>query len=122
MSPNATALSSRPPATLLAPCGLNNVHSGNLDDDCAGDDYEDGAVASGRRKVLRSMFDRYRHFLAEKNELEVPSSLRGLLDRLIVGARTAALLFAITSRDIITKSITTSRTLIAFLEQLLHAR
>lgn len=67
------------------------------------------------------MLNRYHHLQLETGELGVPSSLNGLLDWLIVGARTGAPLFTAPSGDIATPGVTELRTRIASLQQQLQA-
>lgn len=102
--------------------GLDDVYGCNLDEDWEGDGDDGSTVTSGRWKKLRSKFDRSLLSVLEREDLEISSSFDGLLERLIVGVRSGGPLFATSSGDISTPSVTTLRNRVGLLEQLHDGR
>lgn len=88
-----------------------------MNEDWEVDTDENGTATSGLCKKFLFTSDLYRHLLIERDELEVPSSLNGLLEWLIAGDHTGAPLFATKWGDIDTLGITTFRTHIGLLKQ-----
>lgn len=85
------------------------------------DGDDDRTVASERWKELRTRFDLYCHLLLDWGELRVCSFLNGLLDWIIVLARSGGPLFATPSGDIATWSVTALHNRVSSLEQQLQA-
>lgn len=92
-----------------------------MDDDRKGDGDDGGIATFGRLNEVLSRSDRYRHLFSERGELEFHSYLNGPLEWLIVGALWGGPLYATSSGNVASLSVTLLHNRVYSLEQQLEA-